>query len=434
MNFNEFEVLRTAINEGTRGFYHSSTIIKYSDNSINIPIDIRDFFLLAMVSGNNLLLKGGTGTGKTSFSNGALNSIFGDKSAFLQIDTSLDITKFLDIDFNKIKSGETLKSSVKETVYITAPAVLIDEYNRAPAQLNNILQGWLTNGTVISSGGATFNVGVPISDGKRYQFKVATINDGRRYSGTFNIDAANRDRFPLELDLDMYKPTEDDRRKLLMRGGFGAITESKQTDLFEELKRLYKKANEIPINDSAIRFGIYLGRLDNCYKSHNGSKTSIDNFSPELCEGCKAIKEDLNICGNVHSPSDRTTLNLFNFAKAFAAYRGYITHKEDVQVELKDLVAIAPFVLSADLIGLDSNWIEKYGNKSSKYASELALKLLIGRYLKSNATIDSFDLKGPATIEDKRVNELALENPWSVDREQIVKLNVSIKEKTKVKL
>ena len=209
--------------------------------------------------------------------------------------------------------------------------------------------------------------------------------------------------------------------------------DAKKTDLFEELKRLYKKVNDIPISDSSIRFGIYLGRLDNCYKSHDGSKTSIDNFSPELCDGCKAIKEDLGICGNLHTPSDRTTLNLFSFAKAFAAYSGYITNNENVQVELRDLVAIAPFVLSADLIGLNQNWIEKYGNKSTKYASELALKLLIGRYLKSNDVIDSLDLNSSPTIGDKRVNELALQNPWSVDREQIVKLNISIKEKTRAK-
>ena len=111
-----------------------------------------------------------------------------------------------------------------------------------------------------------------------------------------------------------------------------------------------------------------------------------------------------------------------------------MTTEENVQVELRDLVAIAPFVLSADLIGLNSNWIEKYGNNSSKYASELALKLLIGRYLKSNDTIDSLNLNGPATIDDKRINELAMQNPWSVDKEQIVKLNISIREKTKVKL
>jgi MoxR-like ATPase len=370
------------VREHTKGFYHSSNIVEYSVKGKRVSFDLRDISLICAIAGLNMLFTSRTGSGKTTFAKMFVMALFGEDYAFIQVDTKLDENKLRDIDFGKIKDGRNLSEAITETKMITAPAVIIDEYNRAPPQLLNILQGYLTNGTLVFEGGREFRPGVRTKSGERYQIKIGTINEGDEYYGTHKIDKASSDRFAVKINLDIFEPTEEDRRNL-MRHGPARLPENPPESSLEKVLEVYEIVKKVPLSPLAEEFIAYFMRMNQCIKSPEGTKLTVTGIGGEFCKGCSAFAPDKGICGNVYAPSERTIANWISLSKAFALYRAYkLNEREDnVKVTIEDVIAAAPFVLYSKL-SINPNWVSKYAKGSLYNAVNEVVRIAYDRFMR----------------------------------------------------
>lgn len=407
--------------EISRGFYHSSIVIDYKVEDKRITLDLRDVLLASAISGSNVLLIGSTGGGKTTLAKMLALALFSDNYAFLQIDSTLDITKFYDIAFGKIKEGGRLTEALEENKFIRAPIVILDEINRAPPALFNILQNYLTNGELVFEGGKSVKCGIRLN-GDYYQLKVGTMNEGVAYRGTHLMDKASRDRFVVEINFDVFKPTIDDRRSMLLNGKTPTI--EKGYDNTNTVLKLYQEVKKIPLSDIATEFLLYLTRVNQCIKSPEGTKLSINSNVKDFCKGCSAFAPDKGICGNVYAPSERTILNLVNFSKSIAMYRVYKTGGS-LEVLLEDVLAAAPFVFYSK-IDINSEWVNKYGRGSLWNAISEFIKISYLRWingLKENKEIIDKIVKKDTLKEEEEKDIISYceKDPWFCTEEYIRK-------------
>lgn len=384
--------LDVRVREASKDYFHSRPVANYmsgdGDNTYSVSMGLRSLMLVSAVTGNNVLLTGSTGSGKTHLSKMVMAGLFGNTGyKTLQIDANFSLDKLRDISFSTVASGGRLSEAVKETPLLTVPGVVIDEYNRAPPELTNIIQGWLQNGVLTFEGGREVNPGVVFNGRERYQWKVATVNEGSRYSGARKLDKASRDRLSVEIPLDVFPLTDDDRRNL-------SYKTSTSVDAFdgdgalEDLLKVAVGVREVPLTGPANEFIIYLQRMNQCVKTPNKTKLEVENFSPEYCKGCHLSKGNDNICGSVYAPSDRSVIALRNLSKGFALYRCLQTGSDpsNLKVELEEVVAAAPFVFLSKL-DMHPGWIDRTSNGSRWQAVNNAVKVAYNRfknYVQSN--------------------------------------------------
>jgi len=447
IKFKEFDELQNSVDKAVKGFFHSTPLIIYQENGHKFEIDLKKFFLISALSGENMLFSGGTGVGKTTFAKSFLNGIFGSNYGVLQLDIGLDEAKYLDIDFKKMKQGKKLSESIVESQLITAPGVIFDEYNRAIGLQTSLIQSWLANYELIVAGNKKILPGLRLRDNSNFQFKIATVNEGPEYVNVQEIDLASRDRFSIELNLDNFPMNDNDKRNLITHPQFKKLldvnsnnkklirSENKTKTFFD----LYFKIKDIQISGEAQEFMVYLQRLDNCYKSPLGTKKSFISFTELTCEGCHANNIDNGICSSIHAVSPRTASNLISLARVFASYRIYEMEQENKKtsnkVIISDLKAIAPFVLSINKLGLSKNWIENSSNitGNSEYNAITAIfNIIEKRYKQDFEDISDLILKENnkeqlTETELLKLNNLMTKNPWSKPREDIMKLYKSIK-------
>jgi len=401
-----------SINQSTAGFYHSTPLISTmvnegSSGAAMVEVGIREMLLLCAMSGLNVILTGRTRGGKTMLARAVMEGIFGDNFGFMQIDASLDESKFKDILFGRIKKGKSLSEAVEPSKLLTAPGIIFDEFNRAPEVIVNKLQNWLTNGMLTFEGGREVFPGVMV-DGQKYQWKIATINEGIAYTGTSLIDKATRGRFSVQIPMDVFIPTEQDRRDIIEKGPFSVSVraESKKQDSskLKKLRRLEEKLSgesrrgsdaakdnsgslqgalfelnkevkQVPIRGDATEFLLYLLKKDHCYRSPTGTKLGFENFTVERCKGCHAWALNGGICGSVFAPTEGTISELKRLASAFAIYRNYVAPDTKTEVVAGDVIAVSPFVLYKKMDIADA-WVEKNGSGSGWEATNTAVKMM----------------------------------------------------------
>lgn len=356
------ELLEASVREHTEGYFNTVNFIETKvlvdgrEHALNL--DLRDMMLICAISGRNVLISGRTGGGKTAFSRAFAKSLFGNSFGFLQVDKTLDRDTFRDIAFSDIKDGNRLSDAARPATALMAPITIFDEYNRAPAVITNMLQGWLTNGVVILEGGREVRPGVELGNGKKYQFKIATMNEGRAYSGTSEVDRASRDRFAVELPFDFFPLAQEDKYNLITRGNFLENGPAYRKDIADRLYDAHRQTDSVPVNPAAAYFSLAIMSKDNCYRSPEGTKLSFEPFRPEICEGCKASFD--STCGSIFAPSERAMADLMALSKTTAMYRAYKLQGSDPEVTINDVLVIAPFVLYNKL-GMAEGWIHQRG-------------------------------------------------------------------------
>lgn len=381
----KLQKLDSLVRDASKDYFHSRPLVTYTTNDgSEISLDLRDLALACAATGNNLLLTGGTGCGKTHFAKMIMSALFGSEGyKVLQIDASFSLDKLRNIVFKAIKEGGSLDEAVKEAKILTVPGVVVDEYNRAPKEITNIIQGWLQNGTLTFEGGYEVNPGVLIGDKKRYQWKIATVNEGSRYEGARKIDKASRDRLSVEIPLSVFSMTDEDRRKLHSKTSTDVEVYNGE-GAFDDVAIVMQGIKEIPLAGSADEFLLYLQRMSQCAKAPNKTKEEIENFSPEYCKGCHLSKGHNNICGNIErAPSDRSIISLQNLAKSFALLRTMKTGRasDEVTADIEDVIAATPFVLYSKL-DINPGWIEKTGKGSKWQAINTAIKMAYEKFQK----------------------------------------------------
>jgi len=427
MRADKLNLVIGSINEHTEGYRNSTNIIETD----KVAVDIKQFMLVCALAGKNLMLSSSTGTGKTTLSRAFGRSIFGENIGFLAIDPSLDENKFRDILFSKMAQGESLSSAVEANKVVTAPMVVIDEFNRAPAILISKLHGYLSNGVMTFEGGREIAPGMQLNDGTRYQWKVATINEGESYHGTSVMDKAGVDRFGAVLVLDMYPPTSEDKRMIAKTGVFTPNHVQIDPDAAKKIQEaffdLFLEARNIPMDTVATEFWIAMANKDQCYKSPGGTKVSVDSFninSDKFCVGCHASAVYDNVCGAVFAPSVRALDDLKGLAQAFVM----VTRSEENNptVGVGDLIAVSNFALYKKM-PIDPSWVEKIGSDSGFQATEEATKRIYTRYidsLRDLMTIARKEAQGEklSAAEQKIVIDAIRKDPSCRSRREVLTL------------
>lgn len=189
----------------------------------------------------------------------------------------------------------------------------------------------------------------------------------------------------------------------------------------ELLFNLHDKIKDVKLSQTLEAFLIYLGNLNNCYVSPEGTKARIENFSPQdTCTGCHASATSKSICGNVYAPSNRTKKNLEMMTKAFAAYRKFRNPESEDTATIKDLFYVAPFVLTHKL-DINKEWVSKYASESTSYAGEVMLHEIYERWIsgiRENAELLSKYASGGVLTHDESAQlvKAILKDPWIVGR------------------
>ncbi len=347
-----------------------------------ISLDMKDYLILGGITNSGILITGKSGGGKTHLAIMATNAMHGTgKICNKTITPGMNEEAFIDIDFGKIKDGSTLKEAMQETPILTNPGVILNEVNRAPGPIQNILIPYLEFEFNIK--GLGFPVGIEMPDGKRYQYRILTINEGPEYKGTAQMDKAVRDRMIIEIPIDHFKPTKSDLQSMIRgRKSSGIHVQESKESLTETVLDLYKSISDIPLAPATVQFIVYLSGLSNCIKSLTGSKEGIA-FTLDMCKGCKHAATKENMCGNVYAPTNRSLINIQNVAKGVAALRAYKVlqrmlaraesdskkkrtlnefmqsdYLKNLTVTMNDVMACAPFILYSKM-QINDQWVQK---------------------------------------------------------------------------
>lgn len=352
---------------------------------------IDDLLVIGAITASPTLLTGSSGSGKSLLAELLCNILFGtDNWIRKNITPDMNEQDFMDIDFGIIKGGGKLKEAIKGDSLLDKPAIIIDEANRAPPLIQNRLMQILENNIDIKS--IKINAGIQIEQEspKKYFWNVLTINEGKEYSGTSQMDRAYRDRTIIEIPIDLFPPRVFDQI-LMIQNDDSRYTLPNSSGVIPDLLEIYKSLSEIGLHLAAEAFIIYLSALSNCEKSNTHSKYGI-NFDPTFCKNndCTHARGGpiADLCPNIYAPSIRVLRKLKHVARGFALLRatlvykkikespnyndaledflineesGYITNLEVTDLDIKNA---APFVLRSKM-NLNPHWIiQKYqGNK-----------------------------------------------------------------------
>ncbi len=322
--------VREKINDISKGFYHS-TILAEADANLpgKIRYDLFDILLASGITASPVLFTGHTDKGKTDLAKIIMTALLGEEEKhWHRIDVDLDFGKetYLDTKFDAITEGKSSQSLYKSLPFLKYPGLIFDELNRAPPKvINKILHFYeldihLPNGKRLKTGLHSGDIW--------YQFIAAAINEGDEYSGTFGIDKALRRRTLVEIPMDCFPPTEDDKLQIT-RNRRNALQISNGKSMLENVLKLYRLSKDIPVSAEAEHFKLFLQSMSKCLKSETGIKEGIE-FGEHLCTkgsnkkagSCHAYAlYPNNMCSMVTGISEGVGINMDRLAAGLAMVR-----------------------------------------------------------------------------------------------------------------
>lgn len=399
--------LRTAIDDQTRTFVRTTPFASVEMDGRTVDFDLKDLLLIGALTHADVLLAGKTGSGKTKLAMKVMEALFGKESYYSKTTLpSMSPSDFMDIDFRGIKAGQkTLRQAIEGVPALILPGIILNEANRAPAAVQAMLIPFLDREFEIE--GEPVDLGA-LHGGERYQYHILTVNEGEEYS-VEEFDRALRDRAVFQIPVDVFPQGEKDvydmigslsrtaqgvsaqglspqpcpscRGTFIRRKGYAErewemvcmSTKSDRTvchhtwkspdnSLFPTVLELYDALRQMPMDEEARYFLVYLSGLGNCVRSLTGYKDGIRMDPNFYCNGCTHAKHyhSTNLCGNVRAPSARALVNLHRVAQGFALLRAWRMDLQEVSVALEDLVAAGPFVLRGKL-HLTPKWLQTMG-------------------------------------------------------------------------
>ncbi|MDP2907599.1 MAG: hypothetical protein Q8O03_06670 [Nanoarchaeota archaeon] len=306
-----------------------------------ITYDLKDLFTIGALTESSILMTGGTDLGKTTLALLAMNSLFGqEEKGWHKIDLDRDFGKdvYSKVDFSALTEGKTSEELYTATRFLYLPGLILDEINRLHAKLGNKLLHFFDKDIALPNG-QRIKLGAALDNGKTYQFQIAAINEGDEYEGVFDMDKAMRRRTVIEIPMDVFTPTEEDRE--IIRGQESKDVQLKnETNHLEKILQVYKMVKKIPLHPTANMFVAYLEAFDYCKNSptkekggvasRNGSVYHIctkpvrvgGQASPSDLIGCEFLRTFENeLCPYVKGLTPGVSKNLISVAKGFALLR-----------------------------------------------------------------------------------------------------------------
>lgn len=311
--------------------HNSSILASYPDPMLghvfgDMSFTLVDILQAAVLTQTHVLLVGDTGTAKTDLLRMVSTAAFGDQWFLLRLNPHLDEQTFADIDYKRLYSeadNGSIRECVRPCAFLDNPLLVLDEVNRTPAALTNILLGYI-DGTLELKFGIKKEVGHFYTNGegqtRRYNLVWATMNDGGQFEGTFGMDRALQNRFTLTIPLDSCRPTNEDvANVLLQRTGRAHIPP--MPSMIDEVVAISDRLEGLAMDDLSSLYLLYLGNLDRCPHTPSGFKRRPQ--SPEVCmrSECRVFKQADGFCAYASSMGLRVGIFLKRAATGLAALR-----------------------------------------------------------------------------------------------------------------
>ena len=329
----EVEILSDRMEEACHEYINGTNVVHLSEQAHgqdgivlgwNLGLDLKDLVLLAAICQAPLAFRSGTDRGKTTLAELALNGLFGTHGEEwwrVEISRGMNVDDLIDVDIKKLTEAK-LSEAVSSAPWLSYPGRLLDEINRAPAKLNNILLHIVDGSGLHVRGNLHIPVGKPYTvrdEAKRYSFSIATANEqGGDYDGVYAEDMAMLRRIVLSVNLDDVPPTTQDTSQLL-RSRRPKITLRSYPSMADSVIRIYESLTEtIPVSPLGLLFLHYLSGLGTCVRTRSGRLRPV--LQPEICQKCHLSKSH-RFCGRVGGLSEGLLLWTRDIASGIAALR-----------------------------------------------------------------------------------------------------------------
>ena len=278
-----------------------------------VSLTVTDAINAAQLVKNNVFLAGKKGVGKTQLLRDLFLNRYGGKGMHIEGRPDLKADELYKIvNLEKLRKGALTSEELFElTQSVNYHFLGVDELNRCPEITQNQLLS-IMNGYILHNG-------KPVKLGTGFCAGIATGNLGNGgYVGTFKIDEALADRLHLFLNLDYWKPTDEDMAEIDMRTDLDPrVVDSEVRDISDKIitanTELIKQ--ETPLEITII--GRYLERaLDYCTKfaTAGNSKDKLNEAWPVICTQ-KTCDQRNTLCGRIKSVGERTVKAVKSLAK-----------------------------------------------------------------------------------------------------------------------
>jgi hypothetical protein len=335
-------------------------------------LDLKDLHVLAAITSASLGLRGRTDSGKTSLAARVLGGLFGPCGqgwARCEINRGLTVDDLIDVDVGKLSTSK-LSQAISSAAWISKPAFLLDEVNRAHAKLVNILLHIVDGSGLNVRGDLSIPIGLPYLVGgqlKRYSLSILTANElSADTPGTFEEDVALRRRVVISHNLDHTPVTARDLGLLTSASGKRAKTEAPLYESqIETILRVYVALPDlVPVSALARLFLHLLWGRGSCVRTRSG------RFRKDLqcCAACHLSKSH-PFCGRVGGLSEGLLLWCKETAMGLAAIRA----AKVLQAARRECLngGAAPI---QEFLGCRAAGEELYAAFAHSYAPELAVK------------------------------------------------------------
>lgn len=316
------------VKTATGAFHHSASATTVYDPSLGhvfgeLDLTVADVLLVAILSQVHVLVTGPTGRGKTALVELVCQGAFGSDGWFLlRLNPHLNEETFANISMPKLKKG-SLREAISPAPFLTLPCTVLDECNRTPAALTNILLGFC-DGRIELKCGLKCDVGYDASNSntmdQRYHLVIGTMNIGDEYKGTFDIDPALSSRFTLTVPFGDLPVTPHDLVEIV-RGRIGHAERIPFGTTIDSLASASQAILQLPLDPLALVYLVYLGNVGRCAHSETGWKSVPQ--SQEICNKseCRIRKKANGFCPSVGGLNERLLIFLKRAACGLAALR-----------------------------------------------------------------------------------------------------------------
>jgi MoxR-like ATPase len=303
------------------------------------PVYVETIARAALVSRSNMLLLGARGKGKTTLEHDVLHGIFGGVGTYIRMHPKMDEKElFSHLNLGKYFRGEVSSSKELREIIdaIHNNCIVVDEITRGPGITQNRLFG-LADGYIDLDG-----VIYPLGNG--YTVLIASGNEGDEYYGTFALDGALIDRFPVILNMDDFCPQAQDTFLRLMKKHDPRVPHVKETlDISQKLKEIHREVSALEASIiMAITAQYLITGLGDCSK-RGYPKLMIKKSLPKDCQGCAKLAEG---CGYHMGISERWGEALVGFT--IALQQVVMADYTSSQAESRAGKGIPPFPLVHD--------------------------------------------------------------------------------------
>jgi hypothetical protein len=393
-------------------------------------LSVIDLLLVAILSQVHTLVTGPTGCGKTDLVRLVCQGVFGKDGWFLlRLNPHLTEETFANLDMRKLADG-VMRDAIAPAPFLSLPCTVLDEINRTPAALTNILLGFC-DGRIELKCGMKYEVGYSAERTQRsakvcsgnhqdvqcqdtnYHFVIGTMNEGKEYAGTFDLDPALHRRFTLQIPFGELRPTPRDLVNIV-ENRTGNAQPADYGNLVDGVVRINRMVLKLPLDPLATVYLIYLGNVGRCPYSPTGfhpeqpsqelcakAECRIQKIANAFCPSASGFSEGLLIflkraaCGLAALRAARTVkavCNAFEEGKTdqieqfketlgIQAGRGKLReaviarYLEAVTVGVADIKALTPFVAMGGKVRIAEEYVAKHFAGSQLLAMREYLRL-----------------------------------------------------------